>query len=546
MEFSTCRQKILLVAIASAAMLPFAGKAFHIDDPLFLWMAQQIARHPMDPFGFDVNWYTSTEPMFEVMQNPPLLSYYLAFVGRLLGWSELAMHLSLLPITIAALLGVYELGRRLSPAPLFCVLLTLFTPAFLISATTVMCDVMLVAFYSWAIHFWLKGLADRRWPLLLCSALLISAASLTKFYGFSLVPLLATYSLWKERGFSRRLLFLLIPVAAMAIYELLTNHYYGHGHFVGAFIYSKDVTGGASAGFVLSLLTGLAFAGGGIISIVCLAPKLSRRQLAIIGVTVVVLLAASILFLRQRIPGPGAHSFQFLEFAIFSAAGSCILALAIADLWRHRNPESLLLLLWVVGTFVFASFLNWSVTARTFLPMVPAVTILVARRFALEFPIDLLRAALPAAIVSLLLAWSDYALANTARRAASMFHERFKTEVGTVWFQGHWGFQYYMEKWANPFDLSRSYLRSGDVMIIPTNNTNLIPIPKDRVLPVPDRVSFRQFPLLRVFSPQVGAGFYSSVFGPLPWAINWDSSEDYFIARFGVSGPLQSPIDAPR
>jgi len=44
------------VAITAAALAPFLNKAFHIDDPLFIWMAQQIAKHPFDHYGFYVNW----------------------------------------------------------------------------------------------------------------------------------------------------------------------------------------------------------------------------------------------------------------------------------------------------------------------------------------------------------------------------------------------------------------------------------------------------------------------------------------------------------
>ena len=82
-----------LVAVVTIAVLtPFLNKAFHIDDPLFLWMAQQISMHPGDPYGFAVNWYVSNQPMFSIMQNPPLNSYYMALMASFLGWSEPAMH----------------------------------------------------------------------------------------------------------------------------------------------------------------------------------------------------------------------------------------------------------------------------------------------------------------------------------------------------------------------------------------------------------------------------------------------------------------------
>src|SRR5207249_315102 len=123
-----------------AALAPFLNKAFHIDDPLFLWMGQQIARHPHDPYGFAVNWYVSSKPMFSIMQNPPLSSYYMALVASFLGWSELAMHGAFLIPAIAAVLGTFFLARRLGNTPLLAALLLLFTPVFLVSATGVMCD----------------------------------------------------------------------------------------------------------------------------------------------------------------------------------------------------------------------------------------------------------------------------------------------------------------------------------------------------------------------------------------------------------------------
>src|SRR2546422_5508119 len=55
------KTQALLVLITAAALAPFLNKAFHIDDPLFLWMAQQIAKHPLDPYGFDVNWSSFTQ-----------------------------------------------------------------------------------------------------------------------------------------------------------------------------------------------------------------------------------------------------------------------------------------------------------------------------------------------------------------------------------------------------------------------------------------------------------------------------------------------------
>ena len=62
------------------------------------------------------------------------------------------------------------------------------------------------------------------------------------------------------------------------------------------------------------------------------------------------------------------------------AGGLSVLAMALVDWWKRRTPESLLLALWVLGTFVFAAFLNWTINARSVLPLIPASGILIARR----------------------------------------------------------------------------------------------------------------------------------------------------------------------
>src|SRR5438874_10908769 len=140
MKNSVTRDAFLAIAAAVAALAPFLHKAFHIDDPLFLWMAHQISQHPADPYGFSVNWYASAQPMFSIMQNPPLSAYYMALAASFLGWGELAMHGAFLVPAVAAVLGTFFLAQRLSGSPLLGALLVFFTPVFLVSDTTVMCE----------------------------------------------------------------------------------------------------------------------------------------------------------------------------------------------------------------------------------------------------------------------------------------------------------------------------------------------------------------------------------------------------------------------
>ena len=102
-----------LAFLTVACLLPFSGRAFHVDDTLFVLAARQISQHPLDPYGFSLIWNTSLERMADITKNPPLACYYLAAVGRIAGWSERALHLAFL----AACVGIGS--RNLPPGKAF-------------------------------------------------------------------------------------------------------------------------------------------------------------------------------------------------------------------------------------------------------------------------------------------------------------------------------------------------------------------------------------------------------------------------------------------
>src|SRR5205823_649389 len=172
----------LLIGITLLCLLPFSGRAFHVDDPLFVWSGQQIAKHPLDPYGFQVVWDNFSEPMSEITKNPPLACYYLAAVGLIAGWSERALHLGFLLPAIALVLGTYRLSMRFTRSPLVATAAALLTPGVLVSATSVMCDVMMLAFWIWATVLWMEGLDEGKRSYLIASSLLLTSAALTKYF----------------------------------------------------------------------------------------------------------------------------------------------------------------------------------------------------------------------------------------------------------------------------------------------------------------------------------------------------------------------------
>jgi len=527
------KKQLLLAGITVAALAPFLNKAFHIDDPLFIWMAQHIAKHPLDPYGFSVNWVSFTQPISVVMQNPPLCSYFIAGVGAVFGWSESVLHLAFLFWSVMSILGTFTLGRRFCQQPLIAALFTLFTPVFLVSATSVMCDVMMLALWLWAIEFWLAGLEQNKWWPFLISALLISAASLTKYFGIALVPLLAVYTFARNRRLTLQLIWLLVPLAVISNYDFVTDQKYGHGLFSAATTVSSAISSVTRPSHFSQLLMGLAFSGGCFITAAFFMP-LPARKIFLWAICAAAAFAVAFkFFIVSSVYLEGSEVPVWLEGGIFATIGLGVLALAALDFVREKNPDALLLFLWIIGTFCFATFLNWSITTRTLLPMTPAIAFLVVRQLERRqsFSARARLPLLPAAAVSLLLATADYKQAGCARSTAREFKNRYRRESGKVWFQGHWGFQYYMEQWgARAFDRKNPQISPGHILVGPFSDITPVPISAGQISARTESIC-RTLPFVSTAGLGSGASFYSSFGGPLPWVINRVPAERYYAVR---------------
>ncbi len=522
---------LILAAVTLGALVPFLGKPFHIDDPLFLWIAQQIACHPLDPYGFTVNWSSFVQPMSEVMQNPPLCSYYAAAIGSVFGWSEIALHAAFLIPALAATLGTFAVARRLCPRPLFAALLTLFTPVFMISAGNVMCDVMLLAFWVMAIASWMSALEQEQiWRFVLAAAL-ISAAALTKYFGIALVPLLFVYTLARDRRLRWPLLFLLLPIAILALYDLLTARLYGHGLFTSALSASASIAAATRPGRLAELLIALAFTGGCLLSTLSFLIFQKRIVLLAAALVLVAFCAAFRSEVVSWVYLEGNTLPVWLQGGLFATAAAGLLVLAGMHFAQRRDAGSILLLAWIFGTFVFAAFLNWSVTGRTILPLAPPTAILIVRCGASINQLSRRFCFALFSVLSLLLTTADFREAECGRSAARHFQNEFQATSDRVRFLGHWGFQYYMQNsGATPFDRRKPEVRPGDIIVGP------LPDPLIAVLPVKDLVeqggvSLVRLPYLNTSVLGTGAAFYSSFGGPLPWAINRSPPARYYVTR---------------
>ena len=529
----------ILISITVLCLAPFANKAFNIDEPLFIWTAKQIHLHPLDFYGFRINWYGTAMDASRIIKNPPFASYYLSLAASLFGWNELQLHLAFLLPAIAAVLGTYFLARRFTQNPVAATVIGIVNPVFILSSSTVMCDTMMLAFYLWAIFFWVRGIKEDRGRDLFIAAVLIALSSLTKYFGVSLIPLLFLYTIFCGGDKGKRALFLLIPVLILGLYQWETYLLYGRGLLSDAASYATREKGTNFTGIFASFAIGLSFTGGCLITACFFAMRLWSKRIFLAAAVLIPGAAWALSWINLPHVAQNASWGYYLQLSFFMAAGLNLLVVAALDFGRKQDPDALLLGLWVLGTFLFASFINWSVNGRSILPMVPAAAMVVMRSIEQKsgdaWQAQLKSMALPVAcayLLSMAVTWADFKLAGTARTAATVIAKSYGTPGRPSWFQGHWGFQYYMdENGASAFDRKNSSLQPADVMVVAENNTNFFPEINDQGSPL-RILEFMPASFLSTMNYNAGAGYYSSGFGALPFLVGSGFVERYHIFVF--------------
>jgi len=553
---------LALAAIVTIVLVPFSAKPFHVDDPMYLWAARHILKDPVNFYGFNVNWLNLKTSMADVMKNPPLVSYYIALAASVVGWGERAIHLAMIVPAVAAAAGIYFIAKRICARPLLATLIGVLSPAFIVSGTTVMSDVMMLAFWCWAVVLWMRGVENDDAASLAVAGVLVAMSALTKYFGMSLVPLLAAYSIFAQKKPLKCLMFLVIPAVILAGYQWATHAMYGKGLLFDAADYAVSIRyEGGTKSYIQVGFISLAFIGGCVITGLFYMPLLwSKRAMGAFAA----LAGAIALALITSVHQVGVTSLLenghlrwdvIIELSLFAVAGASIMVLSIGEFFRRRDAAALLLALWVAGTFVFAAFLNWTVSGRTVLPIAPAAGMIFARRMEekddkkMKAILKLYLPLVPTLITAVFVAWADYDFAKAERFAANYIYAKYANGARHIWFQKHWGFQYYMESHgekAVAIDWHDSHISKGDIVVF--SLTHYRPGGHSKALiPTIETLSFTPSGGLATVDPgtysKTTAGFYSSTSAALPYFLGPQSGDIYLVKQATIDGDLRLPFD---
>jgi hypothetical protein len=503
---------------------PLLGSAYHVDEPYFLAIARQILRDPLHPLSFDYNWFGAVQPMSQLIAYASSLPYLEAAALRVTGGSEWGMRLLFLPFDALAAGSLYLFASRFLRRPLLPVLIILASPGYLLGMRLLMAEKLVAAFGFSALYALGRGLLDERRASYWVSALLLGLALLAKP---SAIFLFAPVLWWQwSRGvpharIASHLALSLSPcLLALGLDLACGNPRIGR----------MGVHAGAALSSLLSepshtLRSLLAFAGGGA-AVPAAWPFLSEKKRA---AWTPALVAAMLLFLPALDRGPVNLQDRALGLALTAGA-----LLSFQRLLRADGPW----LPWAASVAVLQVSIYWSVVGRFMMFIIPPFVLGMASLLEKEWPersahrLQLASLALSLPLSACLL-WVDSRHADAQRELAALLAS--KSAGRRLWFTGHWGVQHYMESaGAEPLDRGAggwARVRPGDLVVVPAVNTNQVR-PGAGVLADVHEVRVDSAVPLRVLSNFGGqAGFYSNIFGFLPYSVSTEPLEVFTLVE---------------
>jgi len=495
---------IALVVLATAINIT---KAFHVDDPFHMKVAQWIATHPFHPMSGSINWSGSVQYFHEGNQ-PPLFFYGMAAWAWVFGWGEIAMHAYEALFTVLAIVMFHRLALMVVPRGAWLLTgLLAAGPAFIVNQN-VMLDVPLLALEVTFLHAVMCAIRERRERHVVFAGLLLGAACLMKYTALAYLPALV-FAAWQVRG--RAWWGCIILVLILGCWSAWNVWEFGSMHLVarsGAGLPIDDVP-------VRSLTWVLVTGAIAPWSIFTLLPGSRLRLLGVSVALVLYLVAMIAVFLAYSgmlEPIEPVLRFLFIGNGLVGILG---VLQALRKGPMAPRVKALLLLMLVPPVLLIITYAPWMATRHVLLTL-PVLLLLGGNALChVTKPIDVVLIA-STALLGVGLGISDVRLAEFYRRTpgeiALMYPEH------TRWYTGSMGWGWYAE--AAGFKDAASEHRGFTAK-------DLVAVPWD--FSVPDPMTGPEFMTDTVLVQPIGPWdrlatrhwlrFYSVRFPDLPWTV---------------------------
>ena len=231
---------VFVVIIITGLLLPFSNRAFFIDDLYHFTVAEHILKAPLRPYDFTGEEITGKMKGWEKGQipwllNPPLMHYFLALSIKIFGDNLTLIRISFIIFPIISAISVYFLAKEFTDYALLTTLLTIFTPAFMVTSMGLLIDSVLLTFYLLTITLFIIGHNKNNITLLILSAFCMGLTMLIKYTGISVIFIIIFWIIYKSReikNWKLYLIYFLIPILLFLMWSIWNLVTYGGIHII--------------------------------------------------------------------------------------------------------------------------------------------------------------------------------------------------------------------------------------------------------------------------------------------------------------------------
>jgi hypothetical protein len=513
-----------------------AFKPVHIDDTLYLRIAERIVTHPADPYGGVINWQHTPTPAYQISISPPLLSYYFAVFLGLGVPTEFGLHLAMVPWLLLLAWSLLKWGALFSRDPNGVAWLVLCGPAVIVG-TNLMLDVPLTAAMVASIAMLIEGSQTRSWKQTWLAGFWGTVAVLIKYPGVIVIAVGFIVALVLRSW--RALVPAILATLALAGWQVWSQSVYGAGQIQQATDFLERFQGDRLRDLVSRMLQML-------VLLTMSAPafwlgflhtSVRTKVVSIIGGIATGVVAWFLMPISAKLAPELA-----VTVVVVSMVGGFLAKTFVARMpirftlvreskptgHRSTRPFFPVIFVWITGCVVITVLGAPFVAVRYFLPMQPAMACWVCRMSTHRTAVRWISGIF--LCLSVGLAWNDHCWAAFYRETIEAIRREFPHRSG--YFAGHWGWQYHAEQAGFvPWNALDRDAPAGTLFLIPQQADPT---------PIHPRVIAR-LRLLRQYSmnapvfpfitwsvnPKSSAGvrFYGGAYPHLPWWFSRLNSE---------------------
>ena len=548
---------LIIIIFVLTLTLPFSNKAVHMDDTIFIYIADQIANDPLRPYSFHAEWGGYSGPGNRLVDTP-LIPYYIALIRWIIGSSEIALHLSFIIFPLVAGLSFYFIAKKFIKWALISTLIMLATPTFLVNSHNLMLDVPMISLFLLSVALFVYGVDTENKKLLFSGGIVGGFAYMAKPNAIILIPILILYCLIKKKP--KYTAYQLIP-AMFIILFLLHNYFFDERIFLQIFLqdYLPLLIRNKISSFKILgayFFSNLSYIGGAtIFPLFFLFPFLLRKRnfiFFILSAIISAVISAALYNASSNFVSGNYTLLQILLFFIFITISIFFIILIFAENYSNikmamqnilkskkvnYDVDMVFIFLWLMGTFILNSGISGGTVRYNtlFLPPFLISYFILLKKYKEQFKLNIFKLSVfilvLTAFVGFLVAYADYDYADSYRDFVMKNSQKYKNTKNNLWFTGSHGFQYYMQKEGHKFLLHNDNSpKKGDFIIkarLPTPRR----IGDDLVqrIELVETITYDGKIPIRTQNPEAHAGFYTYAGGLLPFSISNSKLEHFDI-----------------